>query len=406
MSKVFIPVTLVLFSLLALSIAERRFDNAKDLIEARDGHVEEHRPKKLFGKLKRTKGQYGPPKVHQPKKPQYGPPPHVYGAPQPVVYGPPSQAYGHPKPVHPPPQANYQPPAYHPPQPAAYSRPAPTHSHPPKASYSPPAYASPPQTVYTRPSPVYPKPAPAYSPPQPAYPQPVATYSKPAKPEVSYSPPAPSYGHQPAQVNHQPASYGTPDHDDSHEDDRKPSDDLPFTSGYNVPHSAHIELPTPGYGSSKPYEPAEPKPIVTPVFIKAELTGNRYQPSAEKLPEVPVYKPTSSHSSSQSENYQPQLEDDPPKQTGYNPKKPYSDDASDDHSAVAPAVTGSTDSSDHDDDKLSPPSESDFPTLFDPSSNFYKQSESGSDTKDQDFGFFQLGVFPKTSNFFEQNYKG
>lgn len=408
MCKVFNLVMLTLLSLLALSIAERRLDNAKELIEARDGHGEEHRPKKLFGKFKRPKSQYGPPKAHhQPKKPQYGPPPHVYGPPHPV--GPPSQAYGHPKPVHPPPQANYQTPAYHPPQPVAYSRPGPTYSHPPKSSYGPPTYASPPQIVYNRPSPVYPKPAPSppvnpvYNPPQPVYPQPVATYSQPApaKPEVTYSPPAPSYGQ--VQVNHQPASYGSPDHDDSHEDDRKPSDDLPLTSVYNVPHSAHVELPTPTYGSVKPYEPAEPKPIVTPVFIKAELTGNRYQQSAEKLPETPVYKPPSSAYSSS------QLEDDPPKQTEYNPKKPsYSDDTSDDLAAVEPSVTGSTGSSNYDDDgKFSPPNESDFPSLFDPSSNFYKQSENAPDTnEDSDFGFFQLGIFPKTSSFFEQNYKG
>lgn len=410
---------LVALSLLALAVAERRLDNSKEIREPRDGHIEEHRPKKLFGKLKRQKSQYGPPKVHHhPKKPKYGPPPVIYGPPQHVVYGPPtqaygapSQAYGNPKPIHP--QANYGTPPYlhHSPQAVAYNRPGPVYSQPgpPQSNYRPPAYSGPPQVVYNRPDPVYPRPAPS----PPVYVQPVATYSQPAppehynppqvhatKPEVPYSPPAPSYNPPQVQATqpayHQPAqSYVAPEHNDSHEDDRKPSKDLPLTSGYNVPQSAHVELPSAVYiaPAQQHYEQG-PKPVVN-------------QQPTEQLPETPVYEPPSSaYGSSQPENNTPVLEDDPPKQTAYIAHRPSY--TSYDVSTVAPSVSGAPDSSSYangDDDKFSSSNESDFPSLFDPSSNFYKQSDNAPDAHD-DFGFFQIGVFPKTGSFFEQNYKG
>lgn len=397
-----------------------------------------------YGPVAPPKSQYVPPQYGPPPKPQYGPPTPQYGPPK-SQYGPPKHQYGPPvvQSHHRPPVASYGTPshAYGPPQQgyrpsSSYAKPQPTYA----AAPAPPVNAiySPPQQVYIRPSPSYaPHPAPA-SPPPPSTPYgPVASVpSFSPSPLVTYSAtdqPLPQTDYnQPALTLHYNPHQATDDNDDSSES------------------SSSDDSSAPSYSSPEPdkYEPAEPKPSsddvqehsvseqeeaapavdVNPpvaVFVATEASVHQYKNSPKQTAFVPSYphyseatedsqKETGSISSIP--NYSVQETDNNQQEAVEAPKETesvsvHTDDANFNIPTISPPI--STDEAlayspnFGDGNAFSDSTDSDFPSIFNLPSNFYKQTENGADgDKDNDFGFFQLGIFPKTGSFFEQNYNG
>lgn len=498
---------LIGFSLLALTVAERRLDDFTHEMEAREDYNSGYRSMKLLGKFKRPKShsygpakakghtksqQYSPPPPYVPHNPQYVPPqygpPKSHYAPVPPQYGPPKPQYGPPKPQYGPPKPQYGPPKpqYGPPKPQ-YGPPKSEHR-PPKANYGPPVHAyGPPQQVH-QPSPAYGKPqqqsyaAPPpvnaiYSPPQQVYVQPTQSYApQPAPPP----PPSAPYGQLPVapaqSFNPSPlVTYSAADQPLPQTDYNQP----PLTLHYNShpstddddddsseSNSSHASS-APSYTAPEPdnYEPAEPKPssddvqeqhsvvsdqeeVLAPVlvdvdppvavYVSTEASVIQHEDPPKQTAYVPAYPSysvaTDNHqetddppketeyissipnqSVQETDNNQPEAVD-PPKETESEINSPVistypADDANFDIPTISPPI--STDEAlayspnFGDSNAFSDSTDSDFPSIFNLPTNFYKQTENGADrNKDNDFGFFQLGIFPKTSSFFEQNYNG
>lgn len=391
-------------------------------------------PKPEYGPPKQEYGppkhQYGPPK-HQP-----GPPNHQYGPPKPE-YGPPKPEYGPPKPQYGPPKGNYRAPtaAYGPPQPA-YHQPSSAYVKPQPAAYV--AAPPPQQQVYAQPSPDYSQPPYTAPPPPPppsvAYaPLPIAppAYSSPSITYGAIEPPQTDYNQPPLTLSYNSPSTNDDDDDDSRE---STSSDDSSASNYNVPSPHHH------------YEPAEPKPSdddvkdvsddqveVAPVLAAYVATESSVPPKQTEF--IPSYP----HYSDDTDNNHPET-DDSPKQSGYASSIPnesvqetdnnhpvaaeepqkgtepeiisaVSEVTIDEIPTISPPVSADEAlaySPNFEDNSAFPDStDHDFSSLFNLPSNFYKQTDNGADAnKGNDFGFFQLGIFPKTSSFFEQNYNG
>jgi hypothetical protein len=182
--------------------------------------------------------------------------------------------------------------------------------------------------------------------------------------------------------------------------------------------------------SDKPdkYEPAEPKPSSDDVQLhsvseqneaapaedvnpSSEATDNNPPSAEDPQKETEFISSIPNYSVQETDNNQQEAVDALKETESEIPVSVHTDDANlnvptislpistDEALAYSPNFGDSNDFSDSTD--------SDFPSIFNLPSNFYKQTENGANVnKANDFGFFQLGIFPKTGSFFEQNYNG